>query len=315
MEDYYKILGIDRNASKDDIKRAYRNLAHKYHPDKAGGSEEEFKKINEAYQVLGDDDKRKQYDQFGRVFDSGFPGGGQEQNWGWNFDFSGVDDLGDLEEIFSSLFEGLGVKPKRRAYKRGADLEFGVEITLEEAQRGKVIELDFNTMVICETCKGIGHAPGTKIKKCDYCDGRGEVRESQNTFFGNFARVVTCKFCHGTGEVPEETCKTCKGIGRVRGKRGVSVEVRPGVASGQIIKINGMGEEGERRAGAGDLYVRVTVKKHPIFERRGNDLYRKVETGIVDVLLGKKLDVSTLDGRKVGLEVPRGFHLNEEIRI
>lgn len=318
MEDYYKILGLRRNASKEEIKRAYRLLAHKFHPDKKGGDEEQFKKINEAYQVLGNDEKRRQYDQFGRVFSEGFPGRGGAPGQGgfeWDFDLGGIDDLGDLEEIFSAFFEGLGVRQKRRTYRRGGDVEVTIDVSLLEAQKGKVVDIVFNTYVVCETCKGAGHEPGVGMKACEYCDGRGEIRETRSTFFGNFARVAVCEKCKGAGKVPEEVCKTCGGAGRVKGKRDVSVEVRPGVQDGQIIKVAGMGEAGEHQAGMGDLYVRIHVKPNSVFERRGNDLYRVVPVKITDVLLGRSVKVGTLDGRMVELEVPRGFHLSETLRI
>lgn len=314
MEDYYKILGVNKGASKEEIKKAYRELAHKYHPDKEGGDEERFKRINEAYQVLSNDSKRQQYDQFGHAFGSGFsgaPGG----NWQWDFDLGGMDDLGDLNEIFNSFFEGLGVRQKRRTYNRGADLEFTVDISLEEAQKGKVVDLDYDTLKVCTTCDGRGHSDKTKMKDCEYCNGRGEVQEARNTFFGNFERITTCSVCKGAGKVPERYCSVCKGDGRVKANREVSVEIRPGVSNGQIIRIKGMGEAGELNSGSGDLYVKIDVEPHPVFERRGNDLYRKKEIKITDALLGKKIDVGTLDGRKVQMEIPKGFNLSDILKI
>ena len=314
MDDYYKILGVEKNASKEEIKRAYRSLAHKYHPDKASGDDKKFKKLNEAYQILGNDEKRRQYDRFGNAFESGMPGGGNNA-WAWDFDMGGIDDLGDLNEIFNSFFEGLGVRQKRRTYNRGADLEFVVEITLEEAQKGKVVDLEYDTLITCETCGGKGHRKDVKMKKCEHCNGRGEIQESRNTFFGNFARVVTCSVCKGFGKVPEKPCSTCKGEGRIRGKKKVSIEIRSGVTSGQIIRIKEMGETGEHGFGAGDLYVRIEVKKHPVFERRGNDLHRSISLNILDVLLGEEISIGTLDGRTVRAKIPKGFSLGEPIRI
>ena len=313
MDDYYKILGINKNASKEEVKKAYRELAHKYHPDKQNGDEEKFKKVNEAYQILGNEEKRRQYDSFGSTFGSGMPGGGG--TWNWDFDVSGIDDLGDLNEIFNSFFEGLGVRQKRRTYNRGADLEFVVEITLEEAQKGKVMDLDYDTLITCNTCGGKGHRDNVEMKQCEYCNGRGEVQEARNTFFGNFARVTTCKFCRGVGKVPEKPCSTCKGEGRIKGKKSVSVEIRPGVMTGQIIRVKEMGEAGELGSGAGDLYVRIEVKKHSVFERKGNDLYRNISVNILDVLLGEEISIGTLDGHTVKAKVPKGFSLGEPIRI
>jgi len=314
MDDYYKVLGIERGASKEEVKKAYRELAHKYHPDKQGGDEERFKKINEAYQVLSDESKRSQYDQFGQVFGSGFegaPGG----SWQWDFDLEGMDDLGDLSEIFNSFFEGLGVRQKRRTYNRGADLEFTVDITLEEAQKGKVVDLDYDTLKVCMTCEGRGHGENVKMEDCEICNGRGEVQEARNTFFGNFARITTCKNCKGAGKVPEKYCSACKGDGRVKANKEVSVDIRPGVTSGQIIRVKGAGEAGELNSGSGDLYVKINVKQHSVFERKGNDLFRKKEIKITDALLGKKIDVGTLDGRNIQIEVPKGFNLSETLKV
>lgn len=314
MEDYYKILGINKGASKEEIKKAFRTLAHKYHPDKKGGDEEKFKKINEAYQVLGDDTKRNQYDKFGHAFGSGFSGA-QGGPWTWGFDFNGVDDLGDISEVFNSFFEGLGVRQKRRTYNRGADLELFVDVTLEEAQRGKVVDLEYNSLKTCDSCKGKGYPEKVGLKQCDYCNGRGEVQEARNTFFGSFARVVTCKTCKGAGRIPEKICNSCKGNGRVKSKKHIKVEIRPGVASGQIIRVKGMGEAGENNSEAGDLYVKINVKPHPVFERQGNDLFRKKEINVIDAILGRKILIGTLDGRNLEIEVPPGFNLSETLRV
>ena len=314
MEDYYQILGVERGATKEQIKKAYRTLAHKYHPDKQDGDGEKFKRINEAYQVLSDDVKRRQYDQFGRSFGGGYSGA-PGANWSWGFDFSDMDDLGDLNEIFNSFFEGLGIKQKRRTYNRGADLEFSVEITLEEAKKGKVIDLGFETFGVCTLCDGKGHSEKTKMKECEYCNGRGEVREARNTFFGNFSQVTICKVCKGMGKIPEKYCAECKGEGRVKSKRKVNVEVWPGVANSQIVRVKGMGEAGEHNSGSGDLYVKINIKPHAVFERHGNDLLRKKKISAIDVLISKKISIETLDGRVIEFEIPRGFNLSDTIKI
>jgi len=226
-----------------------------------------------------------------------------------------MDDFGDLSEVFNSFFEGLGVRQKRRTYNKGADLEFTMEVTLEEAQKGKVVDLNYETFNVCTTCDGRGHSEKVKMKECEYCNGRGEVQESRSTFFGNFARVATCKICKGMGRVPEKYCSACKGEGRVKGNREVNVEIRPGVQNGQIIRIKGMGEAGEHNSGSGDVYVKINIKPHPVFERQGNDLYRKKEIDVVSALLGKKISIGTLDGKKVEVEVPRGFNLSDTLKI
>src|SRR3972149_4021435 len=313
MSDYYDILGIKKTASKEEIKKAYRSLAHKYHPDRPGGSAERFKEVSEAYQILSDEEKRQQYDKFGRAFSagSGFPGGA----WGWDFDFSGVEDASELEDIFNAFFEGLGIKQKRRTYTRGADLELVAEITLEEAKSGKLLKLDYDSLVECKTCDGVGYESKAGLKKCDYCGGRGEIREDRSSFFGQFSRVVTCKHCRGTGQIPKEPCATCDASGRVKGQRKAEIDIRPGVIDGQIIKVKGIGEAGERQAGGGDLYLRITIKHHPIFERRGNDLYRQAEIGLLDVLLGKEIRTITLDGKEIKVKIPSGFELGGELRV
>ena len=323
MKNYYEILGVDKNASKEDIKKAYRKLAHEHHPDKKKGDDTKFKEINEAYQVLGDETKRKQYDMFGQAGAgqgaggfSGFPGfGGQGGQYTWDFDLSGLEDIGNLEDVFSAFFEGLGVRQKRRTYEHGADVEVPVAITLEEAQSGKVIELDYGTYLECKTCNGLGHDEKTELKTCEHCNGRGEVQEARNTFFGNFGRVAQCKVCSGQGKIPEKACKDCKGTGRTSGKKKIKVEVRPGVLDGQIIKVKGLGEAGKHKAGYGDLYVRLKVVPHKVFERHGGELHRTIDVNIVDLLLGKKIKTETLAGDTVELEIPKGASIEQTIVV
>ena len=317
MKDYYQILGVQKTANAEEIKKAYRALAHRYHPDKSGGDEAKFKEVNEAYQVLGDVKKRSEYDRFGQVppGGNGFPGAegfGGPGGFGWNVN---PGDIGDLGDIFETFFGGMGAKPKRRAYERGTDLELGVEITLEEAKFGKTVDLEYKTRIACETCKGLGYKSEAGLKKCEHCGGRGEIRESRNTFFGNFVQVVACNECRGTGEVPVMLCSNCKGEGRVSGKRSVHVEIRSGVSEGQIIKVKGMGESGERKAESGDLYVRLHVKPNSQFERRGDDLYMNLDVPVTDIILGKKKTITILGGGKAELVIPAGFDPSNELKI
>ncbi|HEX4104243.1 MAG TPA: molecular chaperone DnaJ [Candidatus Paceibacterota bacterium] len=336
-KDYYHILGVQKSASDEDIKKAYRKLAHQYHPDKPGGDEKKFKEINEAYQVLSDRVKRAQYDRFGTADPmggfgqggGGFGGFGQGGQWGgfggtgagggvppnWDFDFGNVGEMGDLGDIFETFFEGLGVRPQRKTYQRGADLEVQEEVTLEEAFRGVTRNLKLRTLAQCEKCGGKGAEAGSGFEKCAVCDGRGEVREQRRTFFGNFAQVKTCVKCHGTGEIPKKPCGVCKGAGRVEMERTVRVDILPGVDDGQLIKIKGMGEAGERGMSAGDLYVRVRVKPHHLFERHGADLFVPHELKVVDLLLGKKVEVPTISGGKISVEIPAQFNLKDHFRI
>ncbi len=334
MADYYKILGIEKNASEDEVKKAYRRLAHHYHPDKKGGDADKFKRINEAYQVLSSKEKRAQYDRFGRVFDGatgsphgggfgggqGFPfgfsaGGGPASGWDFTVDPSQMGDLGSMSDIFDSFFEGLGVKRKRRTYRRGADLEMTQEITLEEAFRGVTKSIKFKTLVACRTCGGVGHFPAEGFTMCAVCSGRGEIRESRNTFFGSFEQVKTCSRCAGTGQIPNKNCSTCTGAGRIKDERAVEITIAPGVEDGQIIKVPKAGEVGERGADAGDLYVRVAVKPHHTFSREGERLTVKREAPLLTLLLERKIEVPTIAGGKLNVEIPSNFKLGDKLVV
>lgn len=323
MKDYYKILGVPRDASEEEIKKAYRRLAHKYHPDKSGGDEAKFKEINEAYQVLSDKEKRSRYDRFGTAEPfAGFPGGGQAWNWG-GFSAAGGDkvweefsgDIGDLGDLFETFFEGLGVKSRRPTYRRGSDLEIIQEITLEEAFRGTTKDLRVKTLVNCSVCKGQGGDAAHGFKTCSVCKGQGEIREEKRTFFGSFSQIKTCNQCHGAGQIPVKICSVCGGKGLVSGERKVKVEILPGVHDGQIIKIKGAGEAGERGTAAGDLYVRIRIKPHHIFRRQGDNLIVRKEIDVLDLILGKKIEIPTISGGKIMVEIPAGFNLKENLII
>ena len=318
MRDYYKILGVDKNASEEEIKKAYRHLAHQHHPDKVGGDEKKFKEINEAYQVLSDKKKREMYDRFGTADPmAGF--GGFRQGTAWNgftgFDAQGFPDLGDFGDVFESLFENLGVRPRRRTYSQGSDLEFKEEVTLEEAFHGAVKRLRFNTLIGCAACKGHGADAAAGFTKCAACGGQGKVRVERQTFFGNFSQVKRCTQCHGTGHIPNKVCSSCKGKGKASGEREVNVEILPGVEDNQVIKVKGMGEAGEQGNASGDLYIRVNVKPHAVFERRGDDLVVKKELKVGDLLLGKKIDVPTISGGTLHVDIPPHFNLKDDLRI
>jgi len=326
-KNYYEILGVAKTASDDEIKKAYRRLAHQYHPDKAGGDEKKFKEINEAYQVLSDKIKRTQYDRFGSAEPmggfgggwsgaqggqwGGFPGGG----FGFDFDPQAFGDMGDLGDVFESFFEGIGVRPSRKTYERGSDLETHEEITLEEAFRGVAKTLRLRTFVQCAKCDGKGAEVGSGFEKCSTCDGRGEIREQRRTFFGGFSQLKACAKCSGTGEIPKKVCSGCKGSGRVEADREVKIELLPGIEDNQLIKVKGMGEAGGRGTAAGDLYIRVRVKPHHLFERHGSNLVVAQELKIVDLLLGKKIEVRTISGGKITVEIPAGFNLKDNLRI
>lgn len=310
--DYYKILGINKNASEEEIKKAYRKLAHQYHPDRPNGNETKFKEINEAYQVLSNKEKRAQYDRFGQVFSGGQPNMNWQDfsNFGFEFDLGG--DMGNLGEIFETLFGGVG--RKRKTYERGADIELTQEISLEEAFKGTQKNINYKTHVSCETCAGLGYDKSAGLTSCAACGGQGEVRENRRTFFGAFSQVKACPDCRGRGEKPNKLCKACSGSGRVSSSRAVKLDIKPGVENNQVIKVVGLGEAGERGGSAGDLYVVIKVSSHPIFERRGADLYVKKEISISDLLLGKKIKIKTLDDKEAGVELPVGFNIKEKLR-
>ena len=314
-KDYYKILGVEKSANEAEIKKAYRTLAHKYHPDKKGGDEIKFKEINEAYQVLSDKTKKANYDQYG----NSEPFGSGGFNWSGN-GFEGIDpsafgDFGDLSEIFESFFEGMGVRPKRRTYNRGSDIETSLEISLEESFRGTIREVKVKTYTRCSKCGGQGADHKEGFTACATCAGQGEVKEQSRTFFGSFYQVKPCKTCLGTGQIPNKACEDCRGTGRKNTERKVSVEILPGVQNGQIIKIKGAGEAGERGATEGDLYIQIRVALHHTFARRGDDLVVKNDINVIDLLLGKKIEIPTISGGKIKIEIPTHFNLKEELRI
>lgn len=318
MKDYYKILGVEKSASGEEIKKAYRRLAHECHPDKPGGDEAKFKEINEAYQVLSNKDKRAQYDRFGSTFEnngaSGFGGFSGGPFAGFDWEKSGFGGFGGLEDIFDIFFQGRGAG--RPVYRRGSDIEVAEEISLKEAMRGKEIRFNLKTSVECGLCKGKGHNESRGFSVCGICGGRGEIREQKKTFLGNFSQVSPCHACNGTGRVPNELCEKCKGAGRLVGLReDVAVEIRPGVVDGQIIKIKGKGEAGERGLPAGDLYIRVRIKPHPLFSREGDNLILYKDINLRDIFLQKSIRLEMLDGKTIEVKIPAGFNLRNDFVV
>lgn len=318
-KDYYQILGVPKSATPDEIKRAYYRLAHKYHPDK-GGDEAKFKEINEAYQVLSNQAKRSQYDRFGRVFE-GQPGAGGGEpgfdfQWAWgqpggaDFDF----EFGDLGDMVEEMF-GFGGQRKKKDIKRGKDLEVDLEISLEDVLRGKTERIFLEKSVFCSRCQGSGSEPGSKVKECFSCRGTGQVQQIRKTFLGSFTRYATCPECGGEGYKPEKSCNVCKGEGRLRDREEIQVFIPAGVDSNQIIKVEGKGEAGRKGGKAGDLYVRIFVKQHPIFERKGDDLYESLPISFSQAALGAEIEAPTLDGKKILLQVPEGTESGKTLRI
>lgn len=316
--DYYNILGVSKDASDDEIKKAYRKLAHKYHPDKQGGDEKKFKEINEAYQVLSDKSKRQQYDQFGQTFQggqggfggfdfSGFSASGGPTG-GWEFDFGG----GGFEDIFADIFGGGTRRSRRKA--RGADIQVDIEIDFAEMVKGADKEINLYKSVVCDRCGGGGAEPGGKLKTCPTCGGAGRIRKTARSFFGSFEQVVECPECHGEGSVPDKKCTKCGGDGRVKEQKKNKINIPAGIQDGQAVALQGQGEAGGQGAQAGDLYVTVHVRPHAKFTRQGNDILSTEYIPFSMAVLGGKTEIDTVAG-KLTLKIPSGTQSGETFRI
>jgi len=319
MKDYYKILGVSRDASEEEIKKAYRKLAHKYHPDK-GGDPEKFKEINEAYQVLSDKEKRAQYDRYGRVFD----GGGFSGGFGEGFDvgdfwqrFGSESGFGfDLDDLFEDFF-GSGFSSARRgaSMKRGKDIQVDVELNLEDTLRDQKKRIKILKWVVCPRCNGSGAEPGTRIKECFTCRGTGEVRQVKKIFLGTIARQVPCPQCKGEGTIPEKPCNVCHGEGRVKREEEIELFIPKGVDSDQIIRVSGKGNAGRRGGPSGDLYVRILVRPHKLFRRKGDNVYIKVPISLTQAVLGGEIELPTLEAKEIILKIPAGSEPGKVIRV
>lgn len=306
--DYYETLGLNRNASEQDIKKAFRRLAMKYHPDRNPDNTEaltKFKEAKEAHDVLTDPRKRSAYDQFGHAGVSnqgGFGGPG-----GPDFGAGSFQDI--FGDVFGDIFGGRAGGGTRRSY-RGADLRYDLSLTLEEAVAGKDVKIRIPTTVECHHCGGTGAKPGTRPKECPTCHGTGQVRMQQ----GFFSIQQTCPTCRGTGKIIEEHCPHCHGVGRLREEKTLAVKVPPGVDTGDRIRLAGEGEAGEHGGLAGDLYVQIRVEEHPIFKREESHLFCEVPISFVSAALGGELEVPTLNG-KVMLKIPPGTQTGKMFRM
>jgi molecular chaperone DnaJ len=300
--DYYETLGVSQDASEKEVKKAYKKLAMKYHPDRTAGDkakEETFKEVKEAYEILNDDQKRAAYDQYGHAaFEQGGHGGGGGGGFG--------QDFGD---IFGDIFGGGGGRGRQRQ-QRGSDLRYNVELSLEDAVKGKSLEIKVPTYVNCEPCDGSGAKPGTSAKTCSTCHGHGQVQMRQ----GLFAVQQTCPTCGGSGKVITDKCASCYGEGRVKKNKTLSVKIPAGVDTGDRIRLSGEGEAGENGAPAGDLYVQVNVREHEIFVRDENHLYCEVPISFIAAALGGEIEVPTLGG-KVKLKVPKETQTGKMFRL
>ena len=299
--DYYEVLGVSRDADGAAIKSAYRKLAMQYHPDRNAGCKEnegKFKAVSEAYDCLKDPQKRAAYDRFGHAaFQNGAGGAGQQ----------GFGDIGDIfETIFGQAFGGGG----RSQARRGADLRYDMEVTLEDAFHGKSTQIQIEVSQSCEPCRGSGSTPGTGTRRCNLCSGYGKVRAKQ----GFFVVERDCTNCHGRGEVIESPCRSCGGEGRVDKAQKLDVEVPPGVDSGTRIRLSGKGEAGPRGAPPGDLYIFVHVKPHPIFTRDGTTLVTRVPVSFTTAALGGTIELPGLDGKAVEVGIPVGIQSGEQLR-
>jgi molecular chaperone DnaJ len=310
-KDYYNILGISKNAPKEEIKKAYRKLAHKYHPDKTGGNEAKFKEINEAYYVLSDEKRRSEYDRYGKVFS----GLGEQGGFGGfeGFDFSNFSsDFPDLSEIFGDFF-GFSETSRSTRNRRGRDISIDLEVGFEEASFGTTRKILLTKPGVCDTCNGGGAAIGSVLKTCSYCQGSGKIHETKRSFFGTFTALKICEHCSGAGKIPSKKCRNCKGAGIVKKPEEISVEIPSGIYDNEMIKLSGKGEAVNHGI-PGDLYIKIHVKPHSVFKREGNNLIMDLDIPLSEALLGGEKKIKTLDG-ELKVKVPAGINCNEILRI
>lgn len=319
-KDYYKTLGVAQNATKEEIKKAYRTLAHKYHPDK-GGSEAQFKEINEAYQVLSDEKKRAQYDQFGQVFEggSGPQGGGFEWPGGFRADFGegGARNFADFDfsDIFEDFFGGVAGGGKARAReRRGKDIQMELAISFQDSVFGAKKDIEFSKVGKCSRCGGTGGEPGAKMKTCPTCQGKGNIQKTQRTFLGSFTQVATCPDCFGSGKRPEEFCRTCKGQGTEQILEHLEIYIPKGIRDGEILKLTGKGEASLFGSMPGDLFIKIRVLSHEVFRRQGDDIVMRMPLKLSQAILGDAVALDTLDGA-IKLKVPEGTQAGDILKV
>ncbi len=313
-KNYYEILGIEKAASKDEIKKAFRALAHKYHPDKGGGNDAKFKEVSEAYSVLSDDGKRQQYDTFGSAGAGAGGGGFNAQDFG-GFDFSGFQsgfqngeggfDFGD---IFGDIFGG-----RRAQQKRGRDISIDIELDFKDAVFGTTRKVLVSKTSVCDHCKGKGAEKGSEMAACSKCNGKGQIHETKNTFFGQFTTNRTCDTCNGEGYVPKTKCSVCRGAGVLHKQEEITIQVPVGIEHGEMIRFTGKGEAVSGGV-TGDLYVKVHVRKHALYRKEGHNLLADINVKLSDALLGGEYHLETLDG-KLSVKIPEGTQSGETLRI
>lgn len=311
-KDYYQTLGVSKNATAEEIKKAFRVLAHKHHPDKTGGNEAKFKEINEAYQVLGDAEKRRKYDQFGSAaFEQG-SGGFGEGGFGGFEGFSGFGDI-DLGDMFGEAF-GMGSRRGSRQ-RRGSDLEVSLTLAFTEAVFGVDREVTLDKTNACDRCGATGAEPGTKMRSCAACGGSGSRTQTHRTILGTMQTRTTCDACRGGGEEPEKKCETCRGAGIVRGHKTFTIHIPEGVEDGDVVRLRGGGEASGRGGSAGDLLLRIHVRPDPRFVRDGRSIRSEASIGFKTAALGGEVDVATVEGGTVMLKIPAGTQSGTEFRL
>lgn len=315
-KDYYKILGVDKSASEDDIKKAFRRKAHEHHPDKTGGDDAKFKEVNEAYQVLSDKKKRGQYDQFGSDFaqNGGYGQGfGGFQGGGFNIN---MDDLGDIFGGFSDIFGGFGGQQQGGAggNRRGQDIQVLLQISFMEAVFGVEKEIRLKKSIKCQKCQGSGAEPGSKIETCQTCGGSGRVQRMQRTIFGSMAVQGVCHDCGGEGKKISQKCSVCHGSGVVNDTVSMKVKIPAGIDEGEMIKLSGQGEAGQKAGASGDLYLKIRVEPDKRFIRTGYDIKTKAEISFTQAALGDKIEIETVSGRE-NLKIPEGTQSGTVFRL
>ncbi len=318
-KNYYDILGVSKSASKDEVKKAFRKLAHEHHPDKKGGDDKRFKEASEAYSVLSDDQKRAQYDQFG---DTSNMGGGGNAGFG-GFDFNGFQggfggqqggfqfDMGDLGDIFGDIFGGGG--GRRTKPKKGNDIQVDLELDFKESIFGVKKKININKISECKKCHGNGAEPGSDVSTCKTCGGAGVIQEIKRSIFGQIASEKTCPDCHGVGAIPKNKCSQCRGAGVLKQNEEIEVSIPSGIENGEMLRVSGRGEA-MRGGSAGDLYIKIHVKAHKLFKKEGQNLVANFEIKLTDALLGAEIPLETLDGN-LQVKVPEGVKHGEILRV
>ncbi len=309
--DYYEVLGVQKGASDDEIKKAFRRMSKQYHPDLNPGNkeaEEKFKEVNEAYQVLSDPDKKSKYDQFGHA--------GVDPNFGAGGGYGGAGfDFGD---IFGDIFGGFGGGfggGRRNGPKRGSDIRRVIDISFEEAAFGCTKQMNIQAQEKCDTCGGTGAKKGTTVTACSACNGTGRVKTQQRTILGYMTTETTCPQCHGEGKIIKEPCRDCRGTGTIRRNKTIEVQIPAGIDDNQTIQLSGKGEAGSKGGPNGDLLITVRVRPHEIFQRRGNDVFINMPISFVEAALGATVKVPTIDGGCVELNIPEGTQMGSRFRM